>query len=210
MTVAGIPLVDRVVAGMRSVGVDRVVVVTGHMAAAVESHMAGDDAVLCVRQPELDGTAGAILAAREFAEGEQILVAWTDVVVFPDSYRVVIEALQPGAAAVTAVNAVDDPYEGAAVYVAEGSVERIVEKPARGTSTTVWNNSGIMALQPDMWSFIETTPLSDRGEREMTAALNGMIAAGRAVVAVELTGPVIDVGTADRLAEADLMFGRLR
>lgn len=210
VTVGGVALVDRAMAAMRGAGVEHVVVVTGHMASSIESHLRGEEAVTCVRQVELDGTAGALVTANAVVGNQPVLVAWVDVVVFPAAYRQVASELSAGAAAAIGVNAVEDPHDGAAVYAKDGVLERIIEKPARGSSTTVWNNSGIMALSAEIWPFVESTQPSERGEREVTDALNTAAAAGLGVKTVPLSGPVIDVGTADRLAEADRMFGRLR
>ena len=109
--------------------------------------------------------------------------------------------------ALLAVNRVDDPWRGAAVYVAEGGrVERIVEKPPRGTSTTQWNNAGIFVLDPVALDYAARLMPSSRREYELPQAIAAMVADGRRVFALPVLGFWSDVGTpADlRMAEESL------
>jgi hypothetical protein len=100
------------------------------------------------RQTQADGTARALLLAEAAVGRAPCVVSWGDILVPPGFYAELAAAFaaRPGAA-LLAVNRVDDPWAGAAVYAdADGRVTRLVEKPPRGTSTTQWNNAGIMAI----------------------------------------------------------------
>ena len=60
-----------------------------------------------------------------------------------------MERLDGETEAVLAVKAVDDPWQGAAVYEENGFIQRIIEKPVKGTSTTQWNSAGFYCFRPN-------------------------------------------------------------
>jgi UDP-N-acetylglucosamine diphosphorylase / glucose-1-phosphate thymidylyltransferase / UDP-N-acetylgalactosamine diphosphorylase / glucosamine-1-phosphate N-acetyltransferase / galactosamine-1-phosphate N-acetyltransferase len=106
-----------------------------------------------------------------------------------------------------AVNATSDPWRGAAVYVdKQMRVERIVEKPARGTSTTRWNNAGLFASTPRIFEYITKLTPSARGELELPEAMAMMIADGCNVRALDVRGFWSDVGTPEDLETARKLF----
>ena len=107
-----------------------------------------------------------------------------------------------------AVNAVDDPWRGAAVYVDDDwRVVRLEEKPPRGTARTGWNNAGVLMLTPLALDYARRLGPSARGEYELPQAIAHMVRDGRAVRAVPVRGPWSDVGTPDDLAAAQALFG---
>ena len=87
-------------------------------------------------------------------------------------------------------------------------VQRIVEKPAKGTSTTHWNNAGLSVLGPAIWSEIDQLEASARGEYELPQAVAALVASGARVVAVPVEGEWFDVGTAEDLERARAGFGK--
>jgi bifunctional UDP-N-acetylglucosamine pyrophosphorylase/glucosamine-1-phosphate N-acetyltransferase len=112
----------------------------------------------------------------------------------PGNYPRLVEQLSSGNwDTVITLNYVDDPYEGAAVYVDGSRVRKIIEKPPRGTSTTNFNNSGVFGFTPIIFDMIRTTPVSERGEYELTQAVGTMVDRGRPVGAIALDGYWSDV-----------------
>jgi dTDP-glucose pyrophosphorylase len=85
-------------------------------------------------------------------------------------------------------------------------VERLVEKPPRGTSTTRWNNAGLGVLGPSIWSYINALTPSARGEYELPQAIAALVATGGAIRAVPVKGIWFDIGTPDDLALARAQF----
>ena len=97
----------------------------------------------------------------------------------------------------------DDPWRGAAVYAdAAGIVSGIVEKPARGTSTTHWNSAGLFAFAPAIFEEIDRIPKSARGEYEITTAIEQLIEHRRMVCMFDMQGAWRDVGRPEDLAFA--------
>ena len=214
LDVAGRPVVVRILDGLAAAGIDDVCIVTGHFASLVESELGnGGESGLrlsYVRQERLEGTARALALARGFAGSEKFVFALGDILVRPGNYRRVIKAAAL-ATAVVAVNEVDDPSAGAAVYLDPGDpalVTRIVEKPPPGTSTTRWNNAGFGVLGPEIWPAIDALKPSARGEYEFTDAIAALVDSGERVVAVPVEGPWFDVGTPGDLERARAEFAR--
>ena len=77
--------------------------------------------------------------------------------------------------AVLGVRDVDDPWQGAAVYEAGGTVTRVVEKPPRGTSTTRWNSAGLYAMRPAVFPYLDRLVPSPRHEYELTSIFEMML-----------------------------------
>ncbi|MCL4232657.1 MAG: nucleotidyltransferase family protein [Dehalococcoidia bacterium] len=204
------PIIVRIIEGLAHAGIEEIAIVTGHQAALLEAEVGtGAHAglgIIYFRQEKLSGTAHALALARDFAGEGQFLFGWGDIVVDPTNYRRVLKAAR-SADAVIAVNEVDDPSAGAAVYVDSGMrVTRIVEKPPPGTSSTRWNNAGFGVLGPAIWAEIERLAPSPRGEYELPRAIAALVASGANVRAVPVEGPWFDVGTPDDLAAARTAF----
>jgi NDP-sugar pyrophosphorylase family protein len=207
--VAGRPVLQHVFSGIAAAGVAEVVLIVGYLGEQIESNIGSEFkgmAVRYARQESMNGTARALLLAREHLGDKSFLFAWGDVLVEPSTYARVGQAagLTSG---VLAVNEVDDPCDGAAVYVDAGMrITGIVEKPPRGTSTTRWNNSGIGVLPPAIWNAAEQLQPSERGEYELPRAIAALIDAGEPFVAVPVAGSWFDIGTMESLEAARRMF----
>lgn len=216
LTVAGEPMIERVLRGFARGGVRDAVVVTGYLGDQIETVL-GDGGRLGLsieyqRQERVDGTAPALLLAESLIAGAPFVVSWGDILVPIDFYRELLAAYdQQPCDALLAVNPVDDPWRGGAVYVdAEWRVDRFEEKPPRGTSTTTWNNAGIMAFGPAALDYAHQVAPSVRGERELPQAVAQMVRDGRDVRALPVRGPWSDVGTPEDLAAAQTLFAEPR
>jgi dTDP-glucose pyrophosphorylase len=210
LDVGGVPILHRILAGLAAAGVHDAAVITGHEAAQLE-RATGDGSrwglrISYFRQQELNGTGRALSLSRAFLNGERFFAGWGDIVVEPGNYSRVIAAASR-AEAVLAVNEVEDPYAGGAVYAgADWRVSRLVEKPEIGTSTTRWNNSGLMVLPDRIWEFVDALPPSARGEYELPQAVAAMIDAGIPTLAEAVLGPWFDIGTLESLTQAREYF----
>ncbi len=160
------------------------------------------------RQTHPDGTARALLLARDALQDEPFLLSWGDIVVTPSTYADLMAAFAAHACdALLTVNPVDDPWRGAAVYVDDTRrVTRLVEKPPRGTSQTGWNNAGLFIFTPLVLAYAERLPPSSRGEYELPQALSAMIDDGCLVRALPVGGFWSDLGTPEDLAAAERAF----
>lgn len=200
----GRPLVEHVLDSLREAGFERFLLVVGYRHELFYARFAGDPTVHYVLQDPVNGTGSAALLARKFAENVPFLLIFGDILADSEDLRRLWARLlaDPAAEAVLAVKHVDDPWQGAAVYVETGRVTRIVEKPPRGTSATHWNSAGIFAFRPSIFAELERLPLSERGEYEITEAILQLLRRGARVLAHPLEGEWRDVGRPEDLDAA--------
>jgi NDP-sugar pyrophosphorylase family protein len=209
LRIAGKPLLEHILQALREAGIDRYLIVTGYRAEQIEQHFGHGSAlgvtVRCRRQVVQDGTARALLLARDAVGDQPFLLAWGDILTDRSNYPGLLRSFtESGADAVLSVNWVEDPFRGAAVYFDEqGRIERIHEKPPRGTATTHWNNAGIAVFRPLVFDYAAAVRRSPRGEYEIPDAIGAMIAAGLEVRAFPLQGAWTDVGTPEDLRRAE-------
>ncbi len=207
LEVAGKPIIGHILTGLAAAGIRKVSIVTGHCADVLEEGV-GDGGDLGIqvrycRQPRPEGTARAVSLARRHLGAEPFFFGWGDILVPGACYRQVLDALDPPFEAALAVNPVEDPWAGAAVYVDdEMRIQRMVEKPPRGTSSTNWNNAGLGLLPPAIWPLVDALRPSSRGEYELPQAIAALVQQGTPVRAVPVQGRWFDIGTPEDLASA--------
>ncbi len=212
LPVGGRSLLEHIVRGLAGAGVERVIVVIGYLGEQIEAMM-GDGARFGVRigwcrQERAEGTARALLLAEPQVGSAPFVLAWGDILVSAPFYRQFVQAFELAPCdAQLAVNEIDDPWRGAAVYVgAEWRVTGIEEKPPRRTATTHWNNAGIMILTAPIFDYARRLTPSPRGEYELPEAVAQMIRDGLVVRAVPIRGFWSDVGTPADLERARRQF----
>lgn len=215
LDVAGSPLLAHIADALAAAGLAHFIVVTGYLSEQIEGWAKSyqrenpEIKITTVRQPELNGTGGAMLAARAHLAGlPRFVFGWGDILMDRANYpRFVHHARIDEYDLMLAVNRVKDPSRGAAVYVTPHMiVERLEEKPAPGTARTEWNNAGLFATGQIIFDYLTRLKPSVRGELEVPGAIAQMIADGRVVLAVDMRGFWSDVGTPEDLEKARAWF----
>ena len=208
--VAGVPLIERVIAGLASHGVERVVLSLGYrpdsfFAAFPDDSAAGVPLTYVVEPHPLD-TAGALrFAARDAGLRETFVVANGDVLTDLDITALVDSHRRTGAEATIALTPVDDPSRFGVVTTDPGRrVTEFVEKPAPGEAPTNLINAGTYVLEQSVLNRIQP----DRKvsvEREVFPA---MVAEGT-LFALASHSYWLDVGLPDSYLKAttDLLDG---
>jgi len=196
----GKPMMDYVLEGFRSAGVLDVIIVTGYLAEQIENHY-GDGSAMgmrfsYMRQEQQLGTGHAVALVRDFTDDGLFLLSWSDVIVEQENYAKLVEFHTRGNfdASIT-LDQVDDPWEGAAVYMDGDIVRDIIEKPPKGVSTTNYNNRGIFILGPIIYEELAKISSARRGEYDLPDAVRNLIARGLRVGGMPISGHSSDVGT---------------
>ena len=159
LPLANRPMMEHVVALLRSHGFEEVVVTVAFMANAIRNYF-GDGSEFGVQmayatEPTPLGTAGSILNAREQLE-ERFLVISGDVLTDMDLTATVRAHEESGALGTIALKSVDDPLEfGIVITTPDGSIDRFLEKPTWGQVFSDTINTGIYVLEPEIFDFIE-------------------------------------------------------
>ncbi len=165
---------------------------------------------VCIHQDEQLGTAHAMRLTREVVGGAPVVLAFADIMTSATNYGAMIDRFKRNDCAVVGgVRDVGDPYKAAAVYMdEEGNIERIIEKPAQGSSTTPWAHAGMYCFANVVYDYIERITPSARGEYEITDAVAMMIADGLKCQAQELVGYWKDLATMEDVREAEDLIKR--
>ena len=208
LDVGGRPLLDIWLAAFSEAGVDEVLVNLHHLPEIVRRHLDARTAPPTVRpvfEPELLGSAGTLLANREWVQGEDLFLACNadnltdfDLRLLIDSHR------EHGAIATLTVFHSPNPSAGGVIELDEtGWVTGFTEKPEKPVSDLT--NAGMYAFHPDVLDEIGATPPCDIGYD----LLPRLVGKARAVLA---DGYFRDVGTAGayRLAREEWPAAALR
>jgi len=139
LEIAGSPLISHIIDGLVDADVNHFVVVTGYLAEKVEDWAKAyavqnpDVQIELVRQPELNGTGGAMLAVRDLVSSEaRFIFGWGDILIDRKNYpRFLHTAQTDDFELLLAVNRVLDPYRGAAVYLQESMRVKKTDRKAR-------------------------------------------------------------------------------
>lgn len=201
----GKPMLEHILDRLREAGFTDGLIVTGFRAETIEDYFVRYSIPLTfLRQERLDGTGSAALLARDFCGSGPFLLTFGDILTEVVDYRAIVAMLETDAEAqaVLAAKWVDDPWQGAAIYERGGVVERIVEKPPQGTSTTHWNSAGTYMFRASIFDELARIPKSPRGEYEITTAIEQLLAADKRVLLHGLTGDWRDVGRPEDLNAA--------
>ena len=164
------PMIEHIIDGAADAGVTELLVIIGYRADMIKETL-GDGERFGLRieyelQEKPAGTGDATLLAEDFIAGEPFFLSWGDIIVSRRNYARIGEIWRDEKPEMLlTLNVVDDPYEGAAVYVEDNRVVKIIEKPPKGTSTTNYNNAGIFIMPPEILPATKETGLSERGER---------------------------------------------
>ena len=194
---AGRPLLTHVFETLLAADVAELVVVVGYEMDAIVSHY-GDAfrgvPITYVHQRERRGLGHAVLRAEPHVDGQFVVLNGDNV--FDGSIRPAIEcARQEGTdAAVLVEDATrEEATRTGVVETAEGRVTGIVEKPDEPPSRLV--TTGCYALPEEVFDACRLLRPSERGEYELSAAVDLLARAGAVVEPVRLDGWRCNVNT---------------
>ena len=208
LPIQGRPMLEHILERLAAAGVKKFFVVVGYRHDVIESYFRNSNFKVELRvQNPVNGTGSAALLARDFADAQPFLLTYGDILCDPSEYVRCESELKrnEAAGAVIAVKAVDDPWQGAAVYEQDGRVQQIIEKPLKGTSATHWNSAGFYAFRPVIFDYLERSQPSARNEYELTSALDMMLENGEELRISAVQGDWRDVGRPEDLSAVNFL-----
>jgi mannose-1-phosphate guanylyltransferase len=194
----GQPLLDIWLDAFDRAGVEEVLVNLHHLPDVVRRHVAartGPPAVRTVLEPDLLGSAGTLLANRDWVDGEESFLACYADNLTDFDLRSLVQAHQShDAIATLTVFHSERPWAGGVVEVdAAGRVIGFTEKPAHPVCDLT--NAGMYAFHSSVLDEIHGVPPKDIG----FDLLPGLVGRARAVL---VEGYFRDIGTADAYRRA--------
>ena len=192
------PLLDIWLDSFDRAGVDEVLVNLHHLPDVVRRHIAarsGPPSVRTSYEPELLGSAGTLLANREWVDGDEAFLAcYADNLTDFDLRSLIHAHRELGAIATLTLFRSENPSAGGVVELdAARRVIGFVEKPGEPASDLT--NAGMYAFHPSVLDEIDDPPPRDIGYDLLPRLV------GRAR-AVQVEGYFRDVGTADAYRQA--------
>ena len=193
LLLANRPILEHTIDSLRNSGIRELLIIVQHKKEQIIEYF-GDGKefavnISYVEQPEMKGTGDAAKLARDFVGDDDFLLIFSDIVTPPKNIPGIVETFSRHRPfMVLTVRTVDDPYTGAAVYVKDGVVKKIIEKPPKGTSTTNFDNAGIFVFSSGVFELLDQLKPSPRGEYELTDAIQMSIERDLEVRAYELEG----------------------
>ena len=192
-------LLDIWLDALAGVGVREVLVNTHHLAPLVRSHVAarsGAPLVRVVHEPRLLGSAGTLVANREFVSGEDMFLAVNADNLTDFDLETLVDAHRAGGAiaTLTLFHAPDPTRCGIVEVGQDGTVTGFVEKPTAPPGDLA--NAGVYAFAPGVLDLIEDPLPKDIGYD----LLPRLVGRARAISLDDAY--FIDIGTPAALARA--------
>lgn len=194
--VRGTPILESIVRGLVSNGVEEILIVVGWRREVIENHFGDGSGFGCsisyVEQVVQDGTGRVVELAKDFAGEDAFVLSYGDILVPAESYADLVAFGDVDARLTVKIN--EDVSKGGAVFIDDGGwVTDLIEKGEPGQPTSPYYNAGIYAFSPLIFKYTAGLEKSPRGEYELTDAIAAMVKSGRRVKAVELQGDWADV-----------------
>ncbi len=190
LPVANKPILEHLLSNLGKAGVDEAIFVVGYKDEVVREYFGEGRCGVRVRyvtQRKQLGTADALKAASHLLKDDFLMLNGDNIVGWED-----IERICSANGCALAVREVSNPEDFGVVELEDGGwVRNIVEKPEKPQSNLI--NAGVYKFDPDFLSYLEKTPISKRGEYEITDTIRLAVEDGVRFEAVRVER-WIDVG----------------
>jgi len=209
--VGGKPAITYVIDGMHKAGVDNIIVVRKYLGDILKDYLDHEyPSIKCVYQGDTYGTASALMAARSHIPNrEELMVAFGDIIAIPNDIYSEVRAqfMARKCSAVLAVNQTETPDMcGVIESKTNGDVAKIYEKVSNPPSNL--NNTGIFCFKYSIFQFLRYVVPNEKKEFNLVDAINTMCEY-TTVYPVEYKGELFDIGSIEKLAEANRRLGAM-
>jgi len=206
-------VIHHAIEDMKEAGITDICIVVGWKQHAIIDYLAsGEDLgvqLTYVVQDERDGLAGAVKSAQHYIEDEAFAVVLGDNYV--DDKRALREIVKFHKhngmdATIGAFNPEDVTSYGIIDPGDDNMVDGLVEKPEKDEAPSELGISGLYVFEPVIFDAIDEIERGKGNEYQLTDAIDKMREDGYKVGYDQIKGTRIDVGTPERLREANREF----
>ncbi len=206
LPVAGRPFLEHTIMALKNAGINDIAILTGYHGVSIKEHL-GDGSDLGVNieyllQPQRLGTAHAVGMAKDTMKDPFICLNG-DVIVSRNLISSLLSKFRETGGNLMTLIEVEDASRFGLVELVGEKVKAIVEKSGERKKGLI--NGGIYIFKPDIFDVIERTPLSPRGEYEITHSLE-MVMEKEDVYALVPREPWVDIGSPWDLLNAHEIF----
>ena len=215
LPVAGKPIIQYNIEALRDNGIKDILLIVRYKEEMVRDYF-GDGSDLGVNifyqtQEDFLGTANAIGYGESFID-DSLIVLNGDIILDAEVINELIKKynyLEPDSAML--LTEVENPSAFGVVEIEDGNIKKIVEKPKKEEAPSNLVNAGIYIFNRDIFDKIRETPLSERGEYEITDSVTLQIEDGKKVIGHTTDKDWIDVGRPWELIEVnEELIGELK
>jgi len=215
------PILEHIIEGILAAGVREIFIVTGYRAEVIENYL-GDGSnrnarFVYGRQTVQNGTGKAADVAKEFIGDSPFILTYGDILVPPETYRLMIEHFIEGpfSGLITVTGGEDVSKGGLTLFDDQFCLKRLVEKPSMEQieslkhegllkpNEPLWYNAGIYIFKPSLFEFTAQLQQSSRGEYELTDAISALVSAGHRIAGLRIRGRWVDVRDPATLAKLE-------
>jgi NDP-sugar pyrophosphorylase family protein len=201
--VKGTPILESIVRGLVSNGITEVLIVVGYRKEVITDYFGTGERFGCevsyIEQVVQDGTGRVVELAKDFAGDDPFILSYGDILVPAEAYAPLVEFQDVDGKLTVKID--EDVRKGGAVFIEDGRVTNLIEKPKEDEPTSPYYNAGIYVFSPVIFEYTARLELSPRGEYELTDAIAAQVKDGLRIAAVELEGEWADVRDPEVLKE---------
>lgn len=195
--VRGTPILESIVQGLQSNGIEEILLIVGYKKEVIENHFgdgSGHGVKICYEtQLTQDGTGRVVELAKDFSGGDPFVLSYGDILVPAETYAPLVDLAGDDAILTVRRAPEEEVAKGGAVFVKDGYVTDLIEKPQPPQPMSEFYNAGIYSFTAQVFDFTANLELSPRGEYELTDAIKAMAQGDLKFRAEELTGDWADV-----------------
>jgi UDP-N-acetylglucosamine diphosphorylase / glucose-1-phosphate thymidylyltransferase / UDP-N-acetylgalactosamine diphosphorylase / glucosamine-1-phosphate N-acetyltransferase / galactosamine-1-phosphate N-acetyltransferase len=207
------PLIEHAIESLKANGIVDVILVVNHLKEQIKERL-GDGSRLGVnisyvfQENPKGGTGNAVLQTRGMLKNDESFILLNGDLFFHSSIINKMIKMSRDYDGLIASKEVDNPSEFGIFEIKGGLITKIHEKPKNPPSNMA--NLGIYILPAEIFEAIEKTPLSKRGECELTDSIQILIDKGFRFRPVSIDGFWLDVGRPSDLDKANDIFEKFK
>jgi len=184
LSVANRPTLEHLLLELKKVGVNSVVLVVGYRDDTIRAYFGDgkkwDIEIKYVTQRKQLGTADALQSAAHLLQDRFLMINGDAILGKSDLEKILQEEEM-----VLGVKEVENPEDFGVVETEDEWVVRILEKPEQPPTNLI--NAGVYRFNKEIFEFIKSTPISRRGEYEVTGSIQMALDSGIAFKAMDIT-----------------------